>query len=61
MALMAGAWLFIEAFRGDSVVLPNGVRVAQIAAWLVLAISLWGIGKLQMQERSEGPGDMQPD
>ncbi len=37
----AGAHLLIEGFRGDSLVLPNGLRLAQLASWLVLAISLW--------------------
>ena len=41
-ALASGAVLFIEGFRGDSVTLPNGIRVVQIVAWLVLALSLWG-------------------
>ena len=45
-ALASGAMLFIEGFRADSVTLPNGVRVAQIAAWVVLAVSLWGWKKL---------------
>ena len=41
------AWMLIEAFRGDSVLLPGGVRAAQVVAWLVLAVSLWQIGKLR--------------
>jgi len=45
LALSAGARLFFEAFRGDSVVLPNGWRVAQLSAWLVLAICLWLISQ----------------
>ncbi|MFC1997021.1 prolipoprotein diacylglyceryl transferase [Chloroflexota bacterium] len=53
IALSAGAWLFIEAFRGDSVVLSNGVRTAQIAAWLVLLISLWGFGKLHQRAEDD--------
>jgi prolipoprotein diacylglyceryltransferase len=53
MALSAITWLFMEAFRGDSVVLPNGFRVIQIAAWLVLAVSLWGLGKLYQRESAE--------
>jgi len=52
LALSAGAWLFIEAFRGDSSVLPNGVRTTQIFAWLLLAGSLWGYGKL-LKDRSK--------
>jgi phosphatidylglycerol:prolipoprotein diacylglycerol transferase len=41
LALSAGARLFLEAFRGDSVLLPNGWRVAQLSAWLLLAACLW--------------------
>ena len=58
LALSAGAWLFIETFRGDSVVLPNGFRLTQIVAWLVLALSLWGLGKLHQQGYSENSGGM---
>jgi phosphatidylglycerol:prolipoprotein diacylglycerol transferase len=52
LALSAGAWLFVEAFRGDSVVLPNGIRLHQIGAWLVLAGSLIGFGKLHQQDQA---------
>ena len=41
LALSAGARLFLESFRGDSVLLPNGWRMAQISAWLLLAACLW--------------------
>ena len=43
IALSATARLFLEAFRGDSHLLPGGVRTAQVVAWLVLGVSLWGI------------------
>ena len=43
VALSAGARLFLEAFRGDSLTWLWGLRTNQIIAWLVLAISLWGI------------------
>jgi prolipoprotein diacylglyceryltransferase len=46
LALSAGARLFLEAFRGDSELLPGGLRQAQALAWLVLAASLWGLHKL---------------
>jgi phosphatidylglycerol:prolipoprotein diacylglycerol transferase len=46
MALSAGAWLIIEAFRGDSILLSNGIRAAQIVAWIILALSMWVINKL---------------
>ena len=45
IALSAAARLFLEAFRGDSVLLLNGLRQAQLLAWLVLALSLWGLKK----------------
>ena len=38
IALTAGARLFLEAFRGDSVLIFGGFRLAQIAAWVVLTI-----------------------
>jgi prolipoprotein diacylglyceryl transferase len=47
VALSAAARLFLEAFRGDSVTLAGGWRAAQIAAWLVLAGSLWGLQRLE--------------
>jgi phosphatidylglycerol:prolipoprotein diacylglycerol transferase len=45
-ALTAGARLFLEAFRGDSVILIDGLRAAQIIAWVILALSLWGLIKI---------------
>ncbi len=44
MALTAGARLFLEAFRGDSS-LALGFRVAQVMAWLVMAVAFWGLAK----------------
>ena len=40
-ALMAGTRLFLEAFRGDSTFIFGGIRLAQVIAWLVLAIALF--------------------
>ncbi len=40
-ALTSGARLFLEAFRGDSVLVFGGLRLAQILAWVVLALSLF--------------------
>jgi phosphatidylglycerol:prolipoprotein diacylglycerol transferase len=45
--LSALAQLILEAFRGDSLLLPGGWRVTQIGAWLLLAASLWGLHRLQ--------------
>lgn len=42
-ALSAGARLFLEGFRGDSVVIFNSLRVAQVTAWVALALVLWGL------------------
>lgn len=52
-ACTAGARLFLEAFRGDSIILAGGFRSAQIIAWLIIAISLWGLAK--MHDRSRQP------
>ncbi len=43
--LTALAHLFVEAFRADSPLLGGGIRLVQVAAWLVLAASLWGLGR----------------
>lgn len=41
-ALTAGSQLFIEAFRGDSVLIFNGIRQTQVIAWIVLALCFMG-------------------
>ena len=40
-ALTASARLFLEAFRGDSILIFDGLRLAQVMAWIVLAVSLF--------------------
>jgi phosphatidylglycerol:prolipoprotein diacylglycerol transferase len=40
-ALMAGARLFLEAFRGDSTLVLGGLRLAQVIAWAMLALALF--------------------
>ena len=47
LALSAGSRLFLEAFRGDSVILFGNIRTAQVLAWMVLALSLGGLGKIR--------------
>jgi prolipoprotein diacylglyceryltransferase len=37
----AGARLLLEAFRAESHLLPNGWRIEQMLAWLILAAALW--------------------
>ncbi len=40
-ALSAGTRLFLEAFRGDSILIFGGLRLAQVLVWTVLAITLF--------------------
>jgi hypothetical protein len=40
LALYSGQRVFLEAFRADSLLLPDGWRVAQVGGLLVLAVSL---------------------
>lgn len=53
MASSSMSRLILEYFRGDSVLLPGGYHAAQIGAWLVLVVSLWGIRKLIKGETVE--------
>jgi prolipoprotein diacylglyceryl transferase len=53
IALSAGAHLFLEAFRGDSILLLGVLRQRQVIAWLVLAASLWGLFRLQQKSSEE--------
>lgn len=48
-AVTAGWNLFILAFRGDSTLLPGGLRGEQVLAWLVLAASLALLDHLHRQ------------
>jgi len=41
IALLAAVRLFLEAFRGDSLIWPGGFRAAQVISLLVLAATLW--------------------
>jgi phosphatidylglycerol---prolipoprotein diacylglyceryl transferase len=56
IALSAAARLFLESFRGDSILLAYGLRSAQLAAWIVLATSLWGLSQ-QSEEIESSQGD----
>jgi phosphatidylglycerol:prolipoprotein diacylglycerol transferase len=40
VALTAAAQLFVEGLRGDSTLLPGGIRLEQVLAWLALAGAL---------------------
>ncbi len=41
LALTAAARLFVEAFRGDSLLLAEGLRAAQLVSLGVVLVSLW--------------------
>jgi prolipoprotein diacylglyceryltransferase len=45
LAVSALARIFLESFRGDSILLMDMIRQAQVIAWGVLALSLWQIGR----------------
>lgn len=47
IALTAIAHIFIGYFRGDGALIFAGIRRDQLIAWVILAITLWGIGKLR--------------
>ena len=44
-ALTSGARIFLEAFRGDSLLIFEGLRLAQIIAWIILATALFLLNK----------------
>lgn len=51
-ALTAGARLFLEAFRGDSTLVFGEFRLAQIAAWAVLAIVFFASESIRQQRKA---------
>jgi phosphatidylglycerol:prolipoprotein diacylglycerol transferase len=50
VALTAAAHIFIGAFRDDSILMAAGIRRDQIIAWIILAITLWGLGNLRYKD-----------
>ena len=46
--LSAVARILNETFRADSALLPGGIRIAQLVAWLILGICLYGIHRLYL-------------
>ena len=42
--------LLLESLRGDSLLLPGGLRTAQAAAWVILIASLWGLRQRMAEE-----------
>lgn len=45
LALSAFTRIFLETFRGDSILIFSSARLAQLAAWIILAGSLWLLRK----------------
>jgi 16S rRNA (cytosine1402-N4)-methyltransferase/phosphatidylglycerol:prolipoprotein diacylglycerol transferase len=46
IAWYSGTHLFIDAFRADVAVLPNGYRTSQVVALIVLLVALWGMMRI---------------
>lgn len=53
VALSAAARIFLEAFRGDSVLWAGGFRAAQVVGLLVLGACLWLLRRWQPPPRAE--------
>jgi prolipoprotein diacylglyceryltransferase len=60
IALSAGAALFLGAFRGDNLLLPGGLRLDQVLAWAVLALSLGLLERQSAQSRKSLPAEKSP-
>ncbi len=52
VTLTAGSRLFLETFRGDSTLVFGGIRLAQLTAWVVLAVIFFINEKLRQQATS---------
>jgi phosphatidylglycerol:prolipoprotein diacylglycerol transferase len=53
VALSCLARLLLETWRGDSLLLAGGLRTAQVAAWLGMLASLWGLRQRFTQASSD--------
>ncbi|MBI5934640.1 MAG: prolipoprotein diacylglyceryl transferase [Chloroflexi bacterium] len=51
LAWTSAARLFLEAFRGDSVLIFGSLRLGQILAWAVLAVAFLALNRLQSKEQ----------
>jgi phosphatidylglycerol:prolipoprotein diacylglycerol transferase len=52
-ALTAGTRLFLEAFRGDSTLVFGGFRLAQVTAWIVLALVMLMGERIQTETNAD--------
>jgi|YNPNPStandDraft_1061719.scaffolds.fasta_scaffold04560_7 phosphatidylglycerol:prolipoprotein diacylglycerol transferase len=57
VALSAAANLLLDTFRAEGIRWFGVVRAGQVTAWLVLALSLWLIGRRQQTE-TENPANL---
>jgi phosphatidylglycerol:prolipoprotein diacylglycerol transferase len=55
VSLSAGARLFLEAFRGDSLIWFDGLRAAQVISLLVLLCAMWLIRELYVRDNRLSP------
>jgi len=53
IALTAGARLFLEAFRGDSTLIFGDLRLAQIVAWVTVAVSFFAGESIRQHEKAK--------
>ena len=51
LAWTSAARLFLEAFRGDSALIFGSLRLAQILAWVALAVAFLALNRLQSNEQ----------
>ena len=56
LALAAASRLFLEAFRGDSVIVAGSIRQTQLTALLLMLFSLWLLGHWAQTHVSEPLG-----
>jgi phosphatidylglycerol---prolipoprotein diacylglyceryl transferase len=60
LALSSLSRLFLEAFRGDSLLLGDSIRLVQVAAWLALSMALYGLYRLLSQDETGTPLEADP-
>lgn len=53
IGLSAAARVFLEAFRGDSLIWPGGFRAAQVIGLAILAVSLWLIRAWRPEKKAQ--------
>ncbi len=51
VGMAAAARLFLEAFRGDSVIILGSVRSAQVVSLAILLGAMWGLHLLEMRQK----------